>query len=98
MKLSDVKERIDAYFDSVSPSEIINRLEVLGFEFTPHFDDNSNVKVIRTADDVVPGFFERSGKQDILIDASLFAGDESFIVTNGAGETQGGIPSYAMAA
>ncbi len=43
MKLEDYKEQIDAYFDNVSPSEVIKRFEELGYEFipidTPEFED-----------------------------------------------------------
>lgn len=33
MKLSDVKHKIDAYFNSVSAAEIVKQFEALGYEF-----------------------------------------------------------------
>lgn len=98
MKLSDVKERIDAYFESVTPKEVVRRLEVLGFEFSPFFADNEQVHVEHEADDNVPDFFELAGKQDIFIDASLFEDTRSFTVEVTGEEVQPGTPSYAMAA
>lgn len=53
MKLSDVKERIDVYFESVTPKEIVCRLEVLGFEFSPCTADTWQVYVEHEADDNV---------------------------------------------
>ncbi|MCC6724996.1 MAG: hypothetical protein IT258_10835 [Saprospiraceae bacterium] len=40
MKLSDIKDKIDAYFDSVSPIEIVKRFEALGYEFEEIEEDN----------------------------------------------------------
>ncbi len=98
MKLSDVKERIDAYFESVSPSEVVRRLEVLGFEFSPYFADNEQVHVEHKADDNLPDFFDLTGKQEVLINASLFESTGSFTVEFAGEEVQSNTPSYAMAA
>lgn len=35
MKFSDIKEKIDAYFDSVSPMDIVRQFEEMGYEFEP---------------------------------------------------------------
>lgn len=35
MKLADVKDKIDAYFNTVNPKEIILYFEALGYEFEP---------------------------------------------------------------
>ncbi|MCU0443641.1 MAG: hypothetical protein MUE85_01890 [Microscillaceae bacterium] len=39
MKLIDVKDKIDAYFDKVSVQEIITQFEELGYEFEDLNDD-----------------------------------------------------------
>jgi len=43
MRLADHKEKIDAYFDNISPDEIVKQFEELGYEFipidTPEFED-----------------------------------------------------------
>jgi hypothetical protein len=98
MKLPDVKERIDAYFESVTPKVVVRRLEVLGFEFSPYFADNERVHVEQEADDNVPDFYTLAGKQDIFIDASLFEDSCSFKVEVTNEEIQSVSPSYAMAA
>lgn len=36
MKLSDVKAKIDEYFDRISPEEVIAQFEELGCEFEPN--------------------------------------------------------------
>ncbi len=41
MKLSDVKEKIDAYFDSVSPMDIVRKFEALGYEFEKIEEENA---------------------------------------------------------
>ena len=33
MKLADVKDKIDAYFSTVDPRELIKHFESLGYEF-----------------------------------------------------------------
>lgn len=98
MKLSDVKERIDAYFESVTPKEVVRRLEVLGFEFSPYFADNEQVHIVHKADDNLPDFFDLTGKNEVLIDTSLFESTDSFTVEVTGEEIQPGTPSYAMAA
>lgn len=35
MKLSDLKDKIDAYFENLNPLDFIKRLEQLGIEFEP---------------------------------------------------------------
>jgi len=35
MKLADVKDKIDAYFSTVDPKEIVKQFEALGYVFVP---------------------------------------------------------------
>jgi hypothetical protein len=39
MKLSDVKDKIDAYYDNLNPIDFIRHFESLGYEFEPVADE-----------------------------------------------------------
>ncbi len=39
MKLSDVKDKIDAYYDNLNPTDFIRHLESLGYDFEPVVDE-----------------------------------------------------------
>ena len=43
MELSDWKEKIDKYFDNVSPEEIIKRFERLGYRFSHKNNKKKNI-------------------------------------------------------
>jgi len=44
MKLADFKEQIDAYFERISPMEIVKQFEELGYEFED-IDDAYFIKI-----------------------------------------------------
>lgn len=45
MKLSDVKAKIDAYYDNLNPTDFIRHFESLGYEFEPIIDEYESIEV-----------------------------------------------------
>ena len=45
MKLSDVKDKIDAYYDNLNPIDFIRHFESLGYEFEPVADEYERIEV-----------------------------------------------------
>jgi hypothetical protein len=53
MKLSDVKHIIDAYFDTVNPTEVIKYLESQGYEFEPLEHSFESFNVVADSDEIL---------------------------------------------
>ncbi len=72
MKLSDVKHKIDAYFNSVSGGEIVRQFEALGYEFEeadehPFFDYELNMIPVSSVSSLFIDTDFSSENDDVLI-------------------------------
>ena len=52
MKLKDIKHLIDAHFAALNPMELVQRLELLGYEFEP-VEDNYFPHTVADSSDVI---------------------------------------------
>jgi uroporphyrinogen-III synthase len=85
MKLSDVKEKIDQYFEDVNPHDIIQRLASLGvtFEDIDEYSDDEYVKCLKQniVTDIQPENFQIISISSIeSVYKQTFIDDNNFII------------------